>query len=323
MEPESTKASSGALVFGNGLIFDSIASLLEPADMLQISLTCRLGWKYAISGLWTNPVLLYTNNFRGFVQGVEKRLLFKHGNNERYGDLVRAINLSGLGGRWERVGKNHIEQIFKFCPQLQYLDINLCQHISDEHIVGIFSRNPTTCQSLRYLDISETMFQDETVAAMLGCTKNLTTLVMNETEIATQTVKTVAGFLTGLRSLEISDCFNIDGHDINEIARSCTSIMYLNFDEDLEDDAKEAIQLIKARGGSVRGDYDETIDVLDEEYDEFDESDESIDYEDNGIYQLYPDHDMHHRYHGHDMFHPYRRYAQYEGYSDLDDDSDE
>ncbi|KAJ2394784.1 hypothetical protein GGI05_001875, partial [Coemansia sp. RSA 2603] len=182
MDHESKDISSSTLVFGNELIFKNIVSSLVPTDMLQISVTCKLGWKYATLGLWTNPLLLYIDTFRGFVQGVEKKLPFKLANNERYGDLVRSVNLSGLGGRWERVGKQHIEQIFKYCPQLQYLDINLCQHISDDQIIGIFSRNPTTCQSLRYLDISETMFQDGTIATMLGYTKNLTTLNMNETE---------------------------------------------------------------------------------------------------------------------------------------------
>ncbi|KAJ2787201.1 hypothetical protein GGI15_000921 [Coemansia interrupta] len=266
---------------------------------------------------------MYINNFQGFVEGIEKKLPFEYNGNERYGDIVRAINLSTLGGRWERVGKYHIEQIFKFCPQLRYLDINLCQHISDEHMSGIFSRHPTTCQSLRYLDISETMFQDATIANMLGCTKNLTTLVMNETEIGVQTVKTVARFLTELKRLEISDCFSIDGHDINEIARSCTSITYLSFDEDLEDDAEEAIKIIKARGGSVRGDYDETVDVQDGEegdygeYDEFDDYDEFEDYDD---FEEYDGFEGYEGYYGNNIYH--HLHGLIDPRSDLDVDDD-
>ncbi|KAJ2374959.1 hypothetical protein IW150_002813 [Coemansia sp. RSA 2607] len=311
MDHESKDISSSTLVFGNELIFKNIVSSLVPTDMLQISVTCKLGWKYATLGLWTNPLLLYIDTFRGFVQGVEKKLPFKLANNERYGDLVRSVNLSGLGGRWERVGKQHIEQIFKYCPQLQYLDINLCQHISDDQIIGIFSRNPTTCQSLRYLDISETMFQDGTIATMLGYTKNLTTLNMNETEVATQTVNTVITVLTELKSLEISDCFSIDADDINEIARSCKAITYLSFDEDLEDDASEAIELIKARGGTVRGDYDEMVGVM-----------EGDDFQEYLEYQGHVDYDYE-DFFGYDAFHSHNPLAQYEGYSDLDDDDED
>ncbi|KAJ2399252.1 hypothetical protein GGI23_002767 [Coemansia sp. RSA 2559] len=144
-----------------------------------------------------------------------------------YGSLVRNLDLSMLGGRWEKIGYIQLAPVLAFCTHIEALDLDLCQHIKDSQMLSLFSDNPHLSENLTYLVLDEVMLTDQTLAAIIRILPKLKYLHLSETNAGPLTCEAIGSCLPNLLSLELTDCEDIDEVCIVTIAKGCPMLDYL------------------------------------------------------------------------------------------------
>ncbi|KAJ1666098.1 hypothetical protein EV178_002654 [Coemansia sp. RSA 1646] len=180
--------------------------------------------------------------FNRFSASIAHQPLFKVGNHTHYGGLVRNLDLSMLGGRWEKIGYVQLAPVLAFCTNITSLDLDLCQHIGDSHFLKLFVDNPHLSEKLTHLDLDEVMLMDQTIGAIIRMLPKLKYLHLSETNAGPLTCKAIGSCLTDLQYLELSRCIDIDDSCIETIAEKCKSLSYLKIqgcDNIITDDVEE------------------------------------------------------------------------------------
>ncbi|KAJ1965466.1 hypothetical protein GGI12_000737 [Dipsacomyces acuminosporus] len=163
-----------------------------------------------------------------FIDTVEQPTAFNVRGCEKYGDLVRVIDLSLLNGRWERVSYHHLDQILHYCEHITHLNINLCQYLEDSEFERLFSENQAVCQSLVMLDIGETMFAEHSIQKVLRMLPNIKTLGLGETYISDATLSVIAECFPELRSLDINQCTEVHNEGIDALLGACKKLQFID-----------------------------------------------------------------------------------------------
>ncbi|KAJ1942034.1 hypothetical protein GGF37_003289 [Kickxella alabastrina] len=274
----ATDIPTSVRVFNNPIILEGIVKYLELKDLEQLSRTSRHAWRHVIPKMWVEPALNTIPGFRSFSTVVGNPLAITIGKYLTYGDIVRTIDLSMLGGRWEKVGSLQMVPIFKHCPNMRKLNMNLCQHIYNEAFVKLFKDNPNLCSSLNFLDISETMLTDESLEQIIHMTPNLTTLVINETSASHRTMGAIAHTLGDLEWLEIDCCHDIRAEELIDVGKSCTKLSHLIATGDMIDRDDDAVELIDRI--NEHGEWEDDGFGDDNGYSEYDDDNGYDDYDD-------------------------------------------
>ncbi|KAJ1880614.1 hypothetical protein H4R99_002407 [Coemansia sp. RSA 1722] len=242
MSNDTHTLSCGPHIFNNEIILAEICKYLPQGSLAAVSVVSTHGWKIAIARIWDTPYLTHIEQLRNFVKVVSSPLPISINNKPSYGSMVRKFDLSMLAGRWEKLGSNDLEPVFKHCTHISELNINLCQNIMDSQLVALFANNPEFCSSIRNLDIGETMYSDKTIAKVIRLLPRLNELRMNETYASSHTVKAVAETQGMLFTIELFDC-DVTADDILTLFTSCSMLMEIgapfSLSEELEDKVME------------------------------------------------------------------------------------
>ncbi|KAI9501491.1 hypothetical protein BX070DRAFT_227925 [Coemansia spiralis] len=220
-------ASAVCRVWNNSLIVGGLVGFMDKSSLLQICLTCKQGWLYAIALLWSTPDITTMRNFRSFAATVGKPLPHSVGEHAHYGELVRIFDLFMLAGRWERLGYDDVAPVFKHCTRLRKIGMNLCQHISDISFVKLFTENPHL-SSITALDLSELMLEDQAIYEIIGRLPNLHRLELNETNAGYLTCCAIVDSLPNIRWLDLSDCNLMDDNCVRMLLNGCKHLTHLS-----------------------------------------------------------------------------------------------
>ncbi|KAJ2550445.1 hypothetical protein EV175_004069 [Coemansia sp. RSA 1933] len=167
------------------------------------------------------------NKFKIFSASVALKPLYKIGDHSTYGSLVRTLDLSMLGGRWEKLGFKDLAPVFECCTSMKGIDLGLCQHIKDAQMIKLFEDNPHLSTNIIHLNLDEVMLTDETLAKIVRMLPSLQQLDIAETHAGYDTCAAIGDCLPNLKSLVLEDCEDIDDECIEKIAKGCTDLAYL------------------------------------------------------------------------------------------------
>ncbi|KAJ1885535.1 hypothetical protein LPJ81_006886 [Coemansia sp. IMI 209127] len=181
------------------------------------------------------------SEFNRFSATIAHQPLFKISSHTTYGSLVRNLDLSMLGGRWEKIGHAQLAPVLASCTHVKALDLDLCQHIKDSQMLRLFGDNPHLSENLTHLVLDEVMLTDQTLGAIIRMLPKLKHLHLSETNASYRTCEAIGSCLPDLLSLELTDCDDIGEDCIEKIAEGCLELDYLklrgcvNIMSDIED----------------------------------------------------------------------------------------
>ncbi|KAJ2881553.1 hypothetical protein FB639_002589 [Coemansia asiatica] len=185
--------------------------------------------------------------------------------------MVRKFDLSMLAGRWEKLGSNDLQPVFKYCTGITDLNINLCQNIQDNQLVSLFSKNPEICSSIENLDMSETMFSDKAIEKVIRLISKLDELRLNETFASTHTIDAIAETQGYLSTIELFDC-DVSADQIKKLYYDCTLLVEIGAPYSLSDELEEfALEFDMDRCGEVYYDNGDDDDEDSDNYSDYDD----------------------------------------------------
>ncbi|KAJ2656976.1 hypothetical protein IWW48_004748 [Coemansia sp. RSA 1200] len=173
--------------------------------------------------VWSNVVIMHT-----LVKYMEPQT--------RYGELVKALDLSMIYPHWDRIlemqRQNYVDTIIQLiassCVNTKTLNLEMCKMLPAPSFVKLFADNSQLRNSLTELDLTHVEASDTEIEAFIRLFPKLERLSLGGTEADIVTRTTIAKCLPRLRFLDLSHSYEIDDECVRVIAKSCKDLRYLN-----------------------------------------------------------------------------------------------
>ncbi|KAJ2002285.1 hypothetical protein GGI04_003404 [Coemansia thaxteri] len=276
-------ASYGPAVIGNSVILNVLRCYLRQTDLATLCLVQRDTWRQLVVQLYKEPQLHNMKMLENLANVVGAALPLQLGPHQCYGDFVHSLDLSMIPDRWSLVNGDDIEPIFNYCDHMQSINMNLCLNIEDVKFQNLFDKNPSLCESLTSLDVSELVAPAPVITHVLNVLSNLKSLTLSETKADDHLLAAVAKCMPNLEWLEINRCYHITDAGIALIAKGCPKLMYLAVNKCHGVRNADVIKQINAKGGwedVTDSESDYSYDDEPEWGSDLDEHDEDFEYED-------------------------------------------
>ncbi|KAJ1794337.1 hypothetical protein LPJ59_004551 [Coemansia sp. RSA 2399] len=224
------KDTAANQVWNNSLIMVRVIKYLKRANFAPMCLSCKLGWLYGTEAMWGYPKLQGIKGFNRFADTITRKPPLQLGSATCYGAFVKTLDLSVVGGRKKKINISKVASILAACTNLDSIDLSLCQSIEESQLFGLFRDNSRLHNNLVYLTLDKMKVSDEVMGRIVRLLPKLQFLQLSETYAGPLTCKAIGSCLSGLLSLEVTNCKSINDDCLVMIARGCRLLRYISIE---------------------------------------------------------------------------------------------
>ncbi|KAJ2349439.1 hypothetical protein GGH91_000807 [Coemansia sp. RSA 2671] len=258
------------LVFGNDLLLNKITKYLKRPDLAQLRQINKLGQQTATPLLLKSPQLRSLKQFEAFSRAVGNSLPNATRAFRYYGHLVQVLDFSRARKLFLAMTYDLIIPIFMYCRRLKVFDFKRCFELSGDVFRALFLAGRELCASLTSLNITGMNSIVQHLKVVFRRLPNITTLILNRTNVNDKVVLIISQCMPRLEHLEIVKCGQVTDIAILALASGCPKLAYLLTRRCKRIQNISLLEQISARGGKEVV-YDDS--GSDEEYSDFDDLD--------------------------------------------------
>ncbi|KAJ1885570.1 hypothetical protein LPJ81_006878, partial [Coemansia sp. IMI 209127] len=246
------KDTAANQVWNNSLIMVRVIKYLKGADFAPMCLSGKLGWLYGTEDMWSSPKLQGIKKFNQFADAVTHKPLLQLGSATCYGVFVKTLDLSAVGGRKNEMNFSKAAPILAACTNLDRVNLSLCQSIKESQLLRLFRDNSHLHNNLVYLTLDKMKVSDKMMGRIVRLLPKLQFLQLSETNAGPLTCQAIGSRLSGLQSLEVANCKQINDNCLVMIAQGCRLLSYINIKGCISIGSHEVEELMSGHGCIAR-----------------------------------------------------------------------